>query len=769
VNVLPKSDLTMSEIVENDGSRKELLRNRLDGSTIGYLWNTFRAFEHEVVRANEVCLICSDTRFQDDLSPGTQSQEDPVLKQNFAEVLHRSRYCWLCRFLCRIVARASPQEHFTRCVNENLPVTISILHGHWERQLLLSVDIAAPAGSYQVDIDLPRDDSGWRDFEDLLFHSVMTCHNSMSPPSKRFQKLLSDFDTQRRESYDKIRRWLSLCESRHPTCRQRTGPSPSHHDGFRVIDVNTRTLCEPAGYCSYVALSYVWGEKPFSRACSTGDGAPLLSDLIQQIKIDLPLPQMPQTIEDAIIVTQNLSQRYLWVDLLCIDQLDLSLRKKAITAMDKIYSRALLTICVIDGSSMFSGIPGVSEPLSSRYQVITDTEINRYLFTRFHCTNEVLEASDWARRAWTFQEGELSTRRLCFSKEGIFLRCKEEIFHDVLELDESDDRMPGRFDTGGIHYLPLGFDLDMQCWDFDTYARMAASYSHRSMTFPSDAYDAIRGTIQRMAESLSTKFVAATPLHDLCNALLWFNHFNSFGPRAEGRQRPGFPSWSWLGWEGPIEYWYWLQESRHPIAKQECIFSLVDRNSDVLYRDAVKVRSSALATFESIAPDTSNAVLKLTTTIARFRIVKIMESKEQRHRRDHWWLLLDQSGQKISQETTYYHDGYYDHNDKSSNRFCSLHLHPTTSVELIKMNVEDLEFVSLQHWASNPSGFVPEKLTTPFSGDDVPEYNRVFEDTVWTMAIKRRPDGVGERLNIVSIPAKAWFMAEPQSTAVSIA
>lgn len=763
----------MSEIVKIDGSRNDLLGSPLGDSTIGYLWNTFRAFEHEVVRANEVCSICSGTGFQERLRSGTQFQEDQILKQSFAEVLHRSGFCWFCRFLCRVVARASPQEHFTRCVNKNFPVKVSSFHGLWEKQLLLSVDSAAPAGSYEVNIELPRFDSEWWAFEDLQFHSVMTCHSLISPPSRRFQKLFSDPVTQRREFFGEISRWLLLCESRHPTCRRRTGPSPSHHDGFRVIDVNSRTLCEPVVDCSYVALSYVWGENPLSRICTTGDGAPLLFDLNQQTNFDLLLPQiLPQTIEDAIIVTQNLGQQYLWVDLLCIDQFDSPLKKKAITTMDKIYSSALLTICVIDGSSMFSGTPGVNEPLWSRYQVVTDTEHDRYMFTRFHCTNKVLEASDWAKRAWTFQEGELSTRRLCFSNEGIFLLCKEEVFHDVLELDESDDRIKGRFDTGGIHYLALGFDLDMQCWGFDTYARMAASYSHRSMTFPSDTYDAITGAIQRMAENLGKSFVAALPVHDLCNALLWFNHYNSFGPssgHAEGRRRPGFPSWSWLGWEGPVEYWYWLQEPRHPTAKQECIFSLVDRDAGVLYRDAVQVRSSAIVTFESIAPDTSNAILKLTTTIARFKIVKIMQPQRLKQRRDHWWLLLDQNGQNIGQETIYYRDGYYDHNDESLNAFCSLHLHSASSIELIKMNVADLEFVLLQHWASNPSESVPGRLDTSFSEDEVPKYNRVCEDTIWTMAIRRRPDGIGERLNLVPIPAKAWFVAKPQPTIVRIA
>ena len=437
----------MSEIVENDDSRENFLKNPLDDTAIRYLWNTLRAFEHEVVRANEVCSICSDSRVQEHLRAGTQLQEDPILRQRFAEVLHRSSYCWFCRFLCRIVAHVCHQQDFARCVNENLAVIRLWSYNHWGSELLLLVDGAAPVNSYKVGIILPTYDSqAWASYRLLARYGVMTCHNLISPPSRRFQKLLSPV-TQRREFFGEIRRWLSLCESRHPTCRRRAGPSPSPYDGFRVIDVNTRTLCEPAVDCSFVALSYVWGEDPFSKACTTGDGAPLLSDLIRQIDFDLLLPRMlPQTIEDAIVVTQNLGQRYLWVDLVCINQFDPLLKKKAITTMDKIYTSAFLTICVLDGPSMFSGIPGVNGSLRSRYQIITDTENDRYMFTRFEDTGSVLGASDWAKRAWTFQEGELSTRRLCFSKNGIFLLCKEEIFHDILGLDESDDRIKGRFD-----------------------------------------------------------------------------------------------------------------------------------------------------------------------------------------------------------------------------------------------------------------------------------------------------------------------------------
>ena len=196
----------------------------------------------------------------------------------------------------------------------------------------------------------------------------MTCHSLVTPPSTSFRKLLSDTVKQRASLFKDIGRWLSVCESRHPKCSQRASTFPPCHNGFRVIDVKNRTLCQPAVECSYVALSYVWGKEPLSRTCKSDDGSVLLSDLIKQINRDLRLPQcLPQTIEDAIIATDNLGQQYLWVDLICIDQFDPLQIRKAITIMDKIYVDAFLTICVIDGSDMFSGIPGINVSLWGQF------------------------------------------------------------------------------------------------------------------------------------------------------------------------------------------------------------------------------------------------------------------------------------------------------------------------------------------------------------------------------------------------------------------
>ena len=765
-----ESDATMSEAAEESEPRDNRRGDSLDDSSAKLMWEMFRAVEHEVVHADGLCSTCSATVSENRQLVGLQSRPISYFSQDFADIVHQSTYCWFCRFLCRVVARTCHRKHFTRCLKENMALEVSI--GFLESRLLLSVNDPAPTVSYNIEIDTKNAEIESGAFSHLWYDGVMTCHSLVTPPSITFRKVLSDTVEQKKPLFNEISRWLSVCESRHPKCSQRASAFPSYHDGFRLIDVRNRTLCRPTDKCSYVALSYVWGKEPFSEICESDRGPVLLSDLIKDINRNLRLPQyLPQTIEDAITVTENLGQQYLWVDLICIDQFDPPQKRRAIMTMDKIYVGAILTICVIDGSDMFSGIPGIDVPLWARIQVIADTNETRYMFTRFQSTNEVLEDSDWATRAWTFQEGEVSTRRLCFAEEGVFLICREEIFHDLLECDQSEERVKCNFDTGGIHYLALGFDLDMQRWNFDTYARMVASYSHRLMTYPSDAYDAMAGAIHRMSQNLNTTFIAALPAHDLPNALLWLHHDNSFiNGYTEGSRRLGFSTWSWLGWEGTIEYWFWLQKSSDPSLVSECIFSLVNRHENVLYHDAVKINASAYTAFEFRAHDTHNAILKLTTTIARFR-VSYFELPQNKWSAEHRWLLLDRYNQRVDRGDTYHQDAnYYGPDCELFRSICSIRLHSNTSDELTKANVKEVEFVLLQHWSSTPSRHAPEHFCDSYLPEDkTPEHNRQFEDTIWTMAIRRTPSGLGERLNLVSIPAKAWFAAEPQPAVVHIA
>ena len=88
----------------------------------------------------------------------------------------------------------------------------------------------------------------------------------------------------------------------------------------------------------YCNLSYVWGgDQPLKTTLSNIDT--YINDGIT--------PPIPQTIADAIFVTNKLGFKYLWVDALCIIQDSVEDKNKELGIMSNIYADAYLTISAL--------------------------------------------------------------------------------------------------------------------------------------------------------------------------------------------------------------------------------------------------------------------------------------------------------------------------------------------------------------------------------------------------------------------------------------
>ena len=137
-----------------------------------------------------------------------------------------------------------------------------------------------------------------------------------------------------------IKEWLSTCLRLHgPHC----GPVYTEDlQGIRLIDVlgSRKVIDYPERGCEYVALSYVWGgvaQKSFRLGSTLG--------------------RLPQTIEDAIACVRILGQRYLWVNSVCIDQLDVKDNRDQIGRMRSVYGGAYITLIALSGQSADTGLP----------------------------------------------------------------------------------------------------------------------------------------------------------------------------------------------------------------------------------------------------------------------------------------------------------------------------------------------------------------------------------------------------------------------------
>ena len=206
-----------------------------------------------------------------------------------------------------------------------------------------------------------------------------------------------------------MRSWLHRCIDSHTACQEIEGSVRRRMRGPKRL-LNTKTMCvELANWESrYMALSYVWGSVPqpsvhgFDDALSKPDSFPVLAVVL------------PRTIIDAIRLTNELGETYLWVDLPCIDQDSPTEKAAEIAQMNEVHLAATATIVALCSDDANSGLPGVEEYCPPRAQRIESFEGNRFT-TVYPSPSEIMSRQDctWNGRIWTMQEHLLS-RRLPF-------------------------------------------------------------------------------------------------------------------------------------------------------------------------------------------------------------------------------------------------------------------------------------------------------------------------------------------------------------------
>lgn len=166
-------------------------------------------------------------------------------------------------------------------------------------------------------------------------------------------RILEDNEASRGEvDVELIRSWIQDCE-----CRHDCGEAPSEQaTGLMLIDVLTREVVRAPPASRYFALSYVWGD--VTREAASG----LVSS-----SAGCRLPnQAKKTIEDAITLMKRLGERYLWVDVYCVDQHNAQKQKQQINQMDSIFQGAALTIVALSGGSASAGLAGISRTTGPR-------------------------------------------------------------------------------------------------------------------------------------------------------------------------------------------------------------------------------------------------------------------------------------------------------------------------------------------------------------------------------------------------------------------
>lgn len=422
----------------------------------------------------------------------------------------RYRYATMIRFLCVKITAPSPKDDMELSV-----------HG-WIQQILTSGE--HPPEQSRNDSRLVKDQIDLN----LIKCWLQTCkeqHNSTHLQTKFFN---ASFEHPTPTNI--LDRSALICQPCEPT------PVNTKASNLTLVDVKRGCLVDMPFNTTYIALSYVWGgHQRFQNIASTR------KKLYTPHSVSMDNEAISLTIRDAILLVARLGEQYIWVDSLCICQDEMEHKLNQIMNMRNIYSQALFTIIAASGKNADAGIPGLQEFSRSSAQR-TECVQGMVLANEFPYI-DMVENSYWNTRGWTYQEKELCNRYLIFCRTQVFFRCNRNVFKE-------DSGMRDIAFRGKRAKKILGEKRPI----WNSYRRAVAEYTERTLSDESDMINAFQGVAKLLQPAFKGDFIFGLPETELDLALLW-------QPTSLIRRRvnpetqvPLFPSWSWAGWVGKVDY-----------------------------------------------------------------------------------------------------------------------------------------------------------------------------------------------------------------------
>ena len=304
---------------------------------------------------------------------------------------------------------------------------------------------------------------------------------------------------------------------------------------------------------SYLALSYCWG-KPDPN--TTSKPLQLRRNSVAELTTEIKLQSLPQTIQDAIIVTRQLGFRHLWVDALCIIQDDKEDKAREISRMGMIYKNAAITLAAgvaKESSEGFLHRPGSKAPVYLPTTSIPIPMPNGETGTVYLSASPYDPDHPLDKRGWTLQEFMLSSRMLIFSDYELLWHCKEAPLQSVtgtvrgLEYHQRLESLPWAvFDEcAEPHFGSLDSDK-MYLWK-----TIVIQYSKRELTDPEDRLRAVMGITTELEKLWRDTNIYGHWKRWFVQLLPWYKPDSS---RVKTRHLNRAPSWSWASVNGEIRY-----------------------------------------------------------------------------------------------------------------------------------------------------------------------------------------------------------------------
>ncbi|KAF2997838.1 hypothetical protein E8E13_001516 [Curvularia kusanoi] len=359
------------------------------------------------------------------------------------------------------------------------------------------------------------------------------------------------------------RKWLHKCVTEHASKCKRP-PGLKHVSPAWLIDTKDDRLVPGDGIVDFVALSYRWGSNKhqkmelaiFERMVSP-----------EGLAVARHAGLLTPTVKHAIQTVREIGERYLWIDAICLASDNKEMMIEQLQLMGAIYASAKLAIVALEGDSTtgLAGTPDLPRVLNNSLKWKNGSRILVRNPPALSVTD--VDASEYFKRGWTFQEYTLSQRRLIFANQQIHWTCSSCYWHeDLPDVDEGLDmtgylsRRLGVAKHTQFRNILAGFP------DIKELNNLINEYNNRELSYTEDAFPGIVGLLNYVGIAFRGGFLFGLPKASFDAALMWgcfFKDGEEFKLQRLGLHRrkssgsgdsilpnAALPSWSWIGWKG---------------------------------------------------------------------------------------------------------------------------------------------------------------------------------------------------------------------------
>ncbi|RDW62255.1 hypothetical protein BP6252_11688 [Coleophoma cylindrospora] len=296
---------------------------------------------------------------------------------------------------------------------------------------------------------------------------------------------------------------------------------------------------------SYVALSHCWGNLPEGESdkwnTTTRNKEKRLNGFL--------ITELPQTFQDAIAVTQELGQRYLWIDSLCILQDDPDDWVTESKKMEAVFQNAYCVIAATSAEDSTKGFLNQPKEKGLQYVMVPESSQGKVCI----CTSvdddfdsDVIKGV-LNTRAWVLQERALSRRMIHFTNRQMYWECGGGVRCETL-VHRKNSKLSFRSDPE----FPRSIKNRAPSAQVELLQSLITDYSNFGISKKTDRPVAIFALAEALARTLKTKVYYGIFECFLHRCLLWQRAQNTLTQISYASKAP--PSWSWMAYNGQIQY-----------------------------------------------------------------------------------------------------------------------------------------------------------------------------------------------------------------------